>query len=143
MRRVSSSWTEQVAERRLRACDHSRVPLEASVSCVATRTSLAGAQQRTGHDDIDVGLAADLLGIRRIAGEPRRRHAGAHDQRLQAAERAGERIRQAEGQEVGLGIRPQHPKRQNDETGQRGAAPPAPIPSPASGIDSRGAGGSR
>ena len=51
MRWVSSSWTRNTSPTGICAVfDHSRAPVEASVSCVVTRTLAAGAQQRAGHD---------------------------------------------------------------------------------------------
>ena len=88
----------------------------ASVSCVATRIS------RPERSSVPVTIASTSasapiwLGADRIAREPGRRHARSDDQRLQAAERAGERVGQAEGEELGLGVRPQHAERQHDES---------------------------
>ena len=76
-------------------------------------------QERAGDDQVDVRLDADLVRIHRSVRESGRRHAGTHDERLQAAERAGERLRQAEGQELNVRVGPQHAERQHDQARHR------------------------
>ena len=80
---------------------------------------LAGAQQCSHDHAIDVALRRQHLEIRRLTGEPRGRGAGAHDQRANARQRRRDGVRQAEGQEVRLGIGAQDAERQHHQPRER------------------------
>ena len=101
-------------------CDHSTVAPDASTSCVVTRTCAAGAQQRAEQDDVHFGFPRDRpSGPARSSREPAGRSARADDQRLQTRQRAGDRVGEAEREEVGLRVLPQDPERQHDEARER------------------------
>ena len=71
------------------------------------------------HDAIDVGFCRERLEVRSVAGEARGDGARAQDQRADPRQRRRDRVGQAEGEEIGFGIGPQHAERQDDESRQR------------------------
>jgi len=75
-------------------------PLRASTSWVVTRTCFAGAQQAPLSTTVDVRL----LGKGRRSGRARNlaQRRSSAPQRLEPAQRAGDGVRQAHGQEVGV-----------------------------------------
>ena len=64
---------------------------------------------------VAIALRSIVVGARVLRAGERR----AHDQRLQPGQRAHHGVGQAERQEVEIGVRPQHPERQRDETRRR------------------------
>ena len=79
----------------------------------------AGAKNRPHQRHVHVGVGGELAQVGRLRVEAGRGGAGAHEQVARAGQRRRDRIGQAEGQEVGLGIRAQHAERQRDEPGHR------------------------
>ena len=89
MRWVSSSCTRNTSPTGVCvAWDHSRVPVDASVSCVVTRIS---SPARSSVPVTITSTSASAAIFRESAASPdeaRRREAGAHDQRFESAERS-------------------------------------------------------
>ena len=110
---------EQIAERRLDRVRREQRPARRLDQLRRGPQLVAGAQQRAHHHAIDVGLGRQRLEVRRLAGEARGGGARAHDQRADARQRGRDRVRQAEGEEVGLRIGPQDAERQHDQPRQR------------------------
>ena len=79
----------------------------------------AGAQDRAHQRHVHVGVRGQLPQVRGLRIEPRRRRARSHEQVAGSGQRRGDGIGQAEGQEVGLGVRPQDPEWQRDQPGHR------------------------
>ena len=100
-------------------CDVSSVPPGASTSCATARS---WSPERSSVPMTTRSTSASAASALRSGASPAKRaadRARAHDQRADRRERRGDRVRQAEGEEVGLGIRPQHAERQHDEARQR------------------------
>ena len=79
----------------------------------------AGAKNGAHQRHVHVGVGGELAQVGRLRVEAGRGGAGAHEQVAGAGQRRRDRIGQAEGQEVGLGIGAQHAERQGDEPGHR------------------------
>ena len=78
----------------------------------------AGPEQRSAQHGVDTRFGSDLLQVHalvgRISGAGQR---GAHDERLDAGERAQDRVRKTERQKVHVRIRTQHAERHGDQPG--------------------------
>ena len=84
------------------------------------RTQLiARPEQRADHDPIDVRICRERLQVRGFLRETCRDRARSHDERADTRQRCRNGISQAEGEEVRFRVRPQHPKRQDDDAGER------------------------
>ena len=79
----------------------------------------AGAENGADERNVHVGVGGELAQVRRLRVEARCRRAGAHQQVGSAGQRHRDCVGQAEGQEIGFGVRAQHAKRQRDESGHR------------------------
>ena len=80
---------------------------------------VAGAKNGAHERNVHVGVGGELAQVRRLRIEAGRRGAGAHQQVAGAGQRHRDGVGQAEGQEIGFGVRAQHAKRQRDESGHR------------------------
>ena len=110
---------EQIAERRLHGVRGQQRSARRLDELRRRAQLIAGAQQRAHDHAVDVGFGGQRLEVGRFAGEARGRRARSHDQRSDARQRRRDRVRQAERQEVGLGIRPQDAKGQHDDARER------------------------
>lgn len=79
----------------------------------------AGTHQRTHHHAIDAGFDRERFQVRQLAAEARSGGARTHHHRTEPRQGRSDRVRQAECQEVDLGIGAQHAKRQHHESRQR------------------------
>jgi hypothetical protein len=80
---------------------------------------VAGAKNGADERHVHIGLSGELAQVRRLRVEAGRRSAGADQQVGGAGQRHRDRVGQAECQEVGLGVRAQHAKRQSNESSHR------------------------
>ena len=100
-------------------CDVSSVPPGASTSW-ATARSCSPERSRVPITTRSTSTsAARALRSGRLPGEARGGGAGAHDQRADARQRRRDRVRQAEGQEVRLGVGAEDAERQHHEARER------------------------
>ena len=95
------------------------MPPGASTSCAVARTWSPARSSVPDHHAIDIRLGRQQLQIGSLDREPRGRRARSHDQRADAGQRGRDRVGQAEGEEVGFGIRAQHAERQHHDARQR------------------------
>ena len=109
---------EQIAERRLDRVRREQRAARRLDELHRGSQLVAGAQQCSHDDAIDVGIHRQGLEVRRLSGKARGNRARAHDERADARQRRRDGIRQAEGQKVRVGIGTQGTERQHDEPGE-------------------------
>ena len=109
-RSPSGDWT---------VCDVSSVPLGDSTSCTVARS---WSPARSSVPMTTRSTSASAASALRSGASPAKRDATAlerNDERADPRERRGDRVRKAEGEEVGLRIRPQDAERQHHEPRER------------------------
>jgi len=79
--------------------------------------ALAARKERTGKDDVHVGLLRDLLEVETLTGVASRCRARADRERLQAGERDGDSVGNAEREKVDVRFGSQHSEGENHEAG--------------------------
>ena len=111
--------SEEIAERGLDGVGREERPARRVDELRRGAQLVAGAHERAHHHAVDVGLGRERLQVGRVGGgEARGGGARADDERAEPRERGGDRVGEAEREEVGLGVRPQDAEGQDHEAGE-------------------------